>query len=456
MSLDRRGRLLRRQATQWRALAKLLPQTDVFHFYFGLTLVPKSVQFPILRRAREEVRLPLPRLGHPRQDTRRARVRQDADAEIVGRYDAIRWVPEADVIPPGIDLAASRPRRPRTARGPSSSTRRRPRAERDRARDRGGRGARRRSRDRRGPAPRRGLRALPRGRHRRRPAERRLVRPLRDRVHGARQARRHVPPRGGACAARRRRSACRCRSSPRRGDAARAAAAARRRRRRASPHGGGLAGLRGARARSERITDRLLESTLGSDMALSGQLKRLGKHSAIYGLGGLVSRILAVLLLPLYTHYLSPSDYGQIETLIRSSRCSRSSSGSASQRLLPLLLRPEDDVGRRLVLRTSFWFTMSMATLGLVVVTALASPIAQWLSATRRGESRRGRAPSALWAQMNYEQLTSLFRVEERSVAFVIASLDERPRSPSAPRSCSSSCWTRVLSASWSATSPGR
>ena len=51
-------------------------------------------------------------------------------------------------------------------------------------------------------------------------------------------------------------------------------------------------------------------------MALGGQLKRLGKHSAIYGLGGLVSRILAVLLLPLYTRYLSPSDYGKVETLI--------------------------------------------------------------------------------------------------------------------------------------------
>jgi len=36
----------------------------------------------------------------------------------------------------------------------------------------------------------------------------------------------------------------------------------------------------------------------------------------IYGLGGLVSRILAVVLLPLYTRYLSPSDYGIVETLI--------------------------------------------------------------------------------------------------------------------------------------------
>jgi O-antigen/teichoic acid export membrane protein len=51
-------------------------------------------------------------------------------------------------------------------------------------------------------------------------------------------------------------------------------------------------------------------------LALGPQLRRLGKHSAIYGLGGLVSRILGVLLLPLYTRYLSPSDYGKVETLI--------------------------------------------------------------------------------------------------------------------------------------------
>src|SRR6187200_2463351 len=37
--------LARRQLAQWRAFARLLPRADVFHFYFGLTLVPKSVQF---------------------------------------------------------------------------------------------------------------------------------------------------------------------------------------------------------------------------------------------------------------------------------------------------------------------------------------------------------------------------------------------------------------------------
>ena len=44
--------------------------------------------------------------------------------EIVGSYDAIRWVPEAAVIPPGVDLArSSRRRRRRAGAAPSSSMR---------------------------------------------------------------------------------------------------------------------------------------------------------------------------------------------------------------------------------------------------------------------------------------------------------------------------------------------
>ena len=54
-------------------------------------------------------------------------------------------------------------------------------------------------------------------------------------------------------------------------------------------------------------------------MRLGQELKRLARHSVIYGLGGLVSRILAVLLLPLYTHYLPPGSYGRVETLTAAS-----------------------------------------------------------------------------------------------------------------------------------------
>src|SRR3954462_12151658 len=53
-SLDRHGPLPQRLPQQFAAFARLAPRTDVFHFYFGLTLVPKSLQFPLLRALRKK------------------------------------------------------------------------------------------------------------------------------------------------------------------------------------------------------------------------------------------------------------------------------------------------------------------------------------------------------------------------------------------------------------------
>src|SRR5829696_9450197 len=103
-SLDRRGRLPRRLATQCTALARLLPRTDVFHFYFGLTLVPKSLQFPILQATRRKSVFHY--LGSDIRGKSRGELAygKRADAEVVGSFAALQWVPEARVIPPGLDL----------------------------------------------------------------------------------------------------------------------------------------------------------------------------------------------------------------------------------------------------------------------------------------------------------------------------------------------------------------
>jgi len=104
VDLHRPDGFLRGQLAQWRALAGLLPRTDVFHFYFGLTLVPKSVQFPLLRLFRKRS------LFHYLGSDIRGKTPEQlaygkkAGTQVVGSYDAIRWVPEAEVVPPGIDL----------------------------------------------------------------------------------------------------------------------------------------------------------------------------------------------------------------------------------------------------------------------------------------------------------------------------------------------------------------
>jgi O-antigen/teichoic acid export membrane protein len=157
-------------------------------------------------------------------------------------------------------------------------------------------------------------------------------------------------------------------------------------------------------------------------VSLAAELKRLGRHSLVYGVGGLVSRILAVLLLPLYTHYLTPANYGAIETLVALTTVLvivlRAGISSAFFRFYFDAHTPEERV---VVVRTSFWFTMTMATAGLIAGLALADPIAHTLNGMTPGLVRA--AFIGLWAQMNYEQLTSLFRVEERSVQFALASL---------------------------------
>ena len=168
-----RGRLVARpprrasragSSTQWRALARLLPRTDVFHFYFGLTLVPKSLQFPILRAHAQEV----------------------ASSTTSARTSAARRPrssPTASAPTPRSSAPTTRSAgcpRPRSSRPGSTSPRtrpcRRPTAPRPlvvhapsnraqqghRARDRGLRAAARRARDRRGPPPRRGARGATR------------------------------------------------------------------------------------------------------------------------------------------------------------------------------------------------------------------------------------------------------------------------------------------------------
>ncbi len=152
-------------------------------------------------------------------------------------------------------------------------------------------------------------------------------------------------------------------------------------------------------------------------------MRRLARHSAIYGIGGLVSRILATVLLPLYTHYLPPRAYGQVEIV------------TAATAVLAIVLQmgiasaffrfyfdAKEATAKLTVVRTSFWFTMVASTVGLVLGIAFAAPISHWLGLGHEPWLVRAGAVG-LWAQTNYQQLTALFRVEERSTAYALASV---------------------------------
>src|SRR5947208_1871025 len=154
------------------------------------------------------------------------------------------------------------------------------------------------------------------------------------------------------------------------------------------------------------------------------RLKELLRHSAIYGLGSIVARVLGVLLLPLYTRYLSPSDYGLIETLVALSAVL---TALVAQGMKSAFFRfyfdSAEPARRHLVVRTAFWYVMAASTVATALGIVLASQISWLLFGTHGHGGLVIAAFVGLWAALNYEQMTSLFRVEQRSTAYVAATL---------------------------------
>ena len=169
----------------------------------------------------------------------------------------------------------------------------------------------------------------------------------------------------------------------------------------------------------------------GKPESLVSQLRGLTRDSFIYGVGGLVSRFLAVLLLPLYTSYVSPGDYGRIEILMAAMAVAVTLlRGGANFGFLRFYFIDKDPEYRRRLIRTVFWAQMAYSTVGLVLCIVLAHQIAGWFGVTRNGPHLQGTGTSLviatgilLWSNVNYAQMTNLFRAEQRSVAFSIATL---------------------------------
>lgn len=104
-------------------------------------------------------------------------------------------------------------------------------------------------------------------------------------------------------------------------------------------------------------------------------LRLLGKESLVYGLSTVVARLLNFLLLPFYTHYLAPGEYGAVSTAY---------SYIAFLNILFLLGLDQaylrfaagaDDVRSEATFSTAFWSTAAWAGAVAAVTAAAAGPL---------------------------------------------------------------------------------
>ncbi|HEX5894467.1 MAG TPA: oligosaccharide flippase family protein, partial [Solirubrobacterales bacterium] len=149
---------------------------------------------------------------------------------------------------------------------------------------------------------------------------------------------------------------------------------------------------------------------------MTGYLRRLATTGAAYTASSVISKLIAVALLPLYTQYLTPSDYGAAEVLITAVIAA---SIVIRLGIIEALLRYyyESDEDPDEVVRTSFASLFWTTTVGLAIALPLAGPISELLL-DRSDPGLVRIATFGLWVFTMFEFLLALFRLDERAKAF--------------------------------------
>jgi O-antigen/teichoic acid export membrane protein len=154
---------------------------------------------------------------------------------------------------------------------------------------------------------------------------------------------------------------------------------------------------------------------------VSGYLRRLATTGAAYTAASIVSKLIAVALLPLYTRYLTLGDYGLAEAMF-------AAVVSASivvrlgliEALLRFYYRGDEDPAR--VVSTSFAALFWFATIAALIALPFAGPISDALLAESAPDLARI-SIGGLWVLTMSEYLLTLFRLEERARAFFITTI---------------------------------
>jgi O-antigen/teichoic acid export membrane protein len=161
---------------------------------------------------------------------------------------------------------------------------------------------------------------------------------------------------------------------------------------------------------------------------VSGYLKRLATTGAAYTAASILSKLIAVALLPLYTRHLGKADYGAAELLfagvVTASIVVRL---GLIESVLRFYYRDDEDPARIVGATFSglFWFS----TIGAAIALPFAGPLAQALldpenAAELHTATELTRiAIGGLWVATMFEYLLTLYRLDERARAYFITTI---------------------------------
>ena len=102
--------------------------------------------------------------------------------------------------------------------------------------------------------------------------------------------------------------------------------------------------------------------------SVAGEIATAVKHSFIYGIGGFLVKGISFFLLPLYTHYLNPKDYGIFEVLdLSTSLLGMFLNFGITAALLRFYGIANTEAEKRSIVSSLFWFTVGTSAVVLLI-----------------------------------------------------------------------------------------
>jgi O-antigen/teichoic acid export membrane protein len=156
---------------------------------------------------------------------------------------------------------------------------------------------------------------------------------------------------------------------------------------------------------------------------MSGYLKRLVSSLAAYQVADVVSKFIAVLLLPVYTRYIDPAGYGVVELLANGVIfVSIVVRFGMIEAFLRFYFTDEDPERRDALVRRATGFLLVATTIAAAVLAGFASPLSRLVLGHRDTKTFLV-AVLGLWSFTNLELAYGLLRVDERLRTYAITSL---------------------------------
>ncbi|HEX9931953.1 MAG TPA: oligosaccharide flippase family protein, partial [Allosphingosinicella sp.] len=153
-------------------------------------------------------------------------------------------------------------------------------------------------------------------------------------------------------------------------------------------------------------------------------MRALFRDTIIYGLSAVLSRGLSLIVLPIYTRILAPTDYGVLDmVMVVGTFATLLVALEITQALARFYGDTEGAEAKRRMASTALWFTLAAYAVASAIAFAVAEPIAAWLlgSAEMAGALRVGLAGIA--ANGLFYLVQNQLRFELRSGAYAAISL---------------------------------